>query len=170
MALAVLRVDAEDGLVRIGRRGRWVAAVSAVGAYLITAKMTSFDQLGVGFYNTLMGLAAALFLSLVALPRPHQKTRRTLLMRFLESRPLVGVGLVSYSLFLWHEPVIRFLDDHGLTFDGTVGFFVNVFIAAAVCLPLSVLTYLLVEKPALLRKRRTIPPPAAPVTTAPAAN
>ncbi len=161
MALAVIRVDAEDGLVRIGRRARWALAGSAIGAYLVTARMTGWGQLGHEHYNTLMALAVALFLALVVLPGANQKPTRPVLMRLLDSRPLVGVGLVSYSLFLWHEPVIRFLHDHGLTFGGAAGFFVNLLIAGAISLSLSVLTYLFVEKPAQLRKRRTIPPAAS---------
>jgi peptidoglycan/LPS O-acetylase OafA/YrhL len=163
MVLAVLRVEVEDGLVRIGRRGRWTAAAMALGAYLVVHKMTEWDQLGLSFWNTLMAVAAATFLAIVVLERP--KRTRGSLTRLLESRPLFGLGLVSYSLFLWHEPVIRFLDDHGLTLGGNAGFFANLLVAAAVCLPLSTLTYLLVEKPALLWKRRGVP---TRVRTAPA--
>jgi peptidoglycan/LPS O-acetylase OafA/YrhL len=167
MALAVVRVDAEDGLVRLGRRGRWATAAVALGAYLITAKLTGWAQLGHSPFNTLMAFAAALFLALVVLPGSSQK--RPALTRLLESRPLVGVGLVSYSLFLWHEPVIRFFHDHNLTVGGNAGFFVNLLLALSVSLFLSALTYLLVEKPALMLKRRT-PQPAASTNPAPAAS
>jgi peptidoglycan/LPS O-acetylase OafA/YrhL len=152
MALAVVHVDAEDGLVRFGRRSCWLAAAVAIGAYLVTAKMTSLGQLGHSPYNTLMAFAAALLLALVVVPR----SGRRVVAGALDSRPLVWIGLVSYSLFLWHEPLVRFLDEHGLTFGGDAGMFANLGLVGAVALALSSLTYRLVEKPALRRKQRTV--------------
>jgi peptidoglycan/LPS O-acetylase OafA/YrhL len=160
MALAVVHVDAEDGLVRFARRGRWIAASAAAAAYLITAKMTSYGQLGHEPYNTLMAFAAALLLALVVLP--HSGPRR--LTAVLDSRLLVWIGLVSYSLFLWHEPLVRTLDQRGLTVGGDAGMFANLVLVGTLALALSTLTYHFVEKPALKRKRRTTaqgtPPPA----------
>jgi peptidoglycan/LPS O-acetylase OafA/YrhL len=69
----------------------------------------------------------------------------------------VWVGVVSYSLFLWHEPIIWWLRDRGLLAIGTGvgGFLVNLVIVGTVSLALSALTYRLVELPALRRKART---------------
>jgi peptidoglycan/LPS O-acetylase OafA/YrhL len=62
-----------------------------------------------------------------------------LLVRVLETRLLVGAGLVSYSIFLSHEPLARFLQAHGLTFGGTLGFFTNVLVLLLVAGALSYL-------------------------------
>jgi peptidoglycan/LPS O-acetylase OafA/YrhL len=76
--------------------------------------------------------------------------------RLLESRLFVAVGLASYSLFLWHYPIISWLRDHGLTFAGGWGdLFVNLAIIASVAGVLSALTYRFVEVPALRHKRST---------------
>ena len=61
----------------------------------------------------------------------------------LSSRPLVAIGLVSYSLYLWHLPVIdfaKYLTDAPLSIVG--GLF-----ALLVSYLLAVLTYRLVERP-----------------------
>jgi peptidoglycan/LPS O-acetylase OafA/YrhL len=169
MALAVAHVVAEDRGWRARGGLRAALAGGAVLAYLITAANTSRDQLGYSLFNSLMALATALALALVVFP--GRRGTRAPLLRLLESRALVAVGLVSYSLFLWHEPLIRFLASHGLTFGGDAGFFANVAVAGATCLALSWLTYRLVERPALARKARTraAPPPTA-AAAAPAAD
>jgi peptidoglycan/LPS O-acetylase OafA/YrhL len=63
------------------------------------------------------------------------------------------MGLASYSLFLWHEPITRVLAEQGLTFVGRGGFAVNIAVVAVVSGALAAATYRLVERPALARKR-----------------
>ena len=91
-------------------------------------------------------------------------TWRVALIRLLETRWLVGLGLISYSVFLWHDPLILFLRDNGLTFDGRMGLIANVAIVFATTVLLSWLTYRFVETPALrlkFRGRDAIEAPAA---------
>ena len=160
MALAVARVDAEDGLLRLPS---WWMGLVAAGVVLVvvpTALLADMAMMGVYQYDTLMAFACALLLSLVVLPdvtrtdlssnEPHT----TPLVRLLESRVLVLAGLVSYSLFLWHEPLIRWMQAHGLTIGGRLGFLADVFLLGSVSLVLAALTYRFVERPALARKRR----------------
>ena len=152
MALAVVRVDVEDNLLRVSALGRKGIGALCLVAYLVTSTQTdSSETLGISPYNTLMALACALFLALVVLATPGE---RPMLVRLLELRPLVTVGLISYSLFLWHMPVISWLDAHDLGFSGRTGFVVTLFLTVAVGFAVSVLTYRLVELPALRRKRR----------------
>jgi peptidoglycan/LPS O-acetylase OafA/YrhL len=80
--------------------------------------------------------------------------------------------VISYSIFLWHEPLIRWLGAHGLLRAGTGGFFTNLALTAAVTGVASTVTYLLVEAPALRlkfrgRSRDQAPMPAAQVEAAP---
>lgn len=44
--------------------------------------------------------------------------------RILTSRPMVFVGLISYSLYLWHWPIIAFLNYSNIPISPAVGFFV----------------------------------------------
>ena len=76
-----------------------------------------------------------------------------MLLRALETRPVVFVGLVSYGLFLWHEPIIRSLQSHGLTLGGASGFFMSLVLFLVVSLAAASLTYRYVEKPFLRKKR-----------------
>jgi peptidoglycan/LPS O-acetylase OafA/YrhL len=141
-------------------------------AYAFTARVSwTEEQLSYSRYNTLMALVCGLVLALVVLPPPRG---RGLLLRVLETRPLVAVGVVSYSVFLWHEPLILALHDHGWTLDGRAGFFVNVGLVVAITAVLSALSYHFVEAPALrlkltLYRRPTAeaPPPAGQVQAAP---
>jgi peptidoglycan/LPS O-acetylase OafA/YrhL len=123
MALAVLRVNLEDGRLRLPAWWRVAAAASLVGVTVLTVILTDrelIDQYqGALPYETLVTLACALLLALVVLPAGEPA-----LARVLEARPFVAVGLISYSLFLWHEPVVRWLQLHGWTLGGA-GFWVN---------------------------------------------
>jgi peptidoglycan/LPS O-acetylase OafA/YrhL len=155
MALAVLRVDSEDGLLRLPRVWRQGAAACVLVSYLITAKLTyQAEQLSYSFTNTLMALACGLLLALVVLPARHDG-KQPALVRLLETRPFVALGLISYSIFLWHGPLIRWLKVHDLTVGGSFGFVVNTLVLALLTFVLSAITYRFVEIPALRRKRRT---------------
>ena len=73
---------------------------------------------------------AALLLAAIVIPRGgagHGK-----FVGLLEWRPLVGLGIVSYGLFLWHMPLIYWMRSHDLTFRGRSGFAVNVAVTMVV--------------------------------------
>jgi peptidoglycan/LPS O-acetylase OafA/YrhL len=170
MALAVLRVDSEDGALRLPRWWRQAAVVLAVGIYVFTTATSKDEQLSYSPSNTMIALACALVLALVVLPA--HRTSRSRFVGILERRPIVATGVVSYSIFLWHEPLIRLLYAHGLTFDGRGGFAGNLALVAVVTAVASSITYLLVEAPALRlkfgpRSEKATPVPAAQVEAAP---
>ena len=152
MALAVVHVWVEDSGRRPSRGARLTIATGGVGTYVLTTTaMAGWDQLTNSPLNTTMALSCALVLALVVLPTTG--SRPAAIVRVLETRPLVLIGLVSYSVFLWHLPVILALNEHGLTIAGRFGFFVNAIVVGGVTLLLSLLTYRFVEEPALRRKR-----------------
>jgi peptidoglycan/LPS O-acetylase OafA/YrhL len=175
LAVAVFRVESEDGVLRLPRWW-WKAATAALLLVALpTAKWTTQEgyadgSLSNSAYDTLMAVVCALFLALVVLPA--QETPTTLV-RLLEGRFIVAVGVVSYSLFLWQVPLIFWLREQGLTLPGPAGFAANVALAGALTFVLSALTYRYFEFPALRRKAKTRrePPRDAAVATqqAPAA-
>jgi peptidoglycan/LPS O-acetylase OafA/YrhL len=170
MALAVLRVDSEDGLLRLPRWWRKGAVIGILAAYAAVWKATDGDQLSFSFGNTVIAVACALVLALVVLPADG--AAESAFVRVLETRPLVAAGVVSYSIFLWHEPLIRWLDAHELTLAGRTGFFFDLLLVAGVTAVASTVTYRFVEAPALRLKFRrsggaSEPVPAAHVEAAP---
>lgn len=158
MVVAVARIDWEDGLLALPRHWRPLALIGGLAGYVLTARATHFgEQLSYSGYNTVMAVVCALLIALVVLP-PVGAARPPAHVRVLEWRPLVAAGVISYSLFLWHEPLVRFMNDRGLTFGGTAGLAANVLVVGAVALLLSTLTYRLVEANALRLKSRTRAP------------
>jgi peptidoglycan/LPS O-acetylase OafA/YrhL len=151
MTVAVLSVDWDDGLLRLPRWWRPAAAALALGGYAFTTVRFRFEQLSYSPANTLMAAACALLVALVVLQPASAPSH---LVRALEARPLVVTGVVSYSVFLWHEPLTRWLGAHGLLHAGTGGFFANLVLVSAVTGVASATTYLLVEAPALRLKFR----------------
>lgn len=157
MALAVLRINLEDGRLRLPSWWRAAAAAGLVGVTVLTVILTDRELInqyqGALPYETLVTFACALLLALVVLPSGEPASAWALA-RVLETRPFVAVGLISYSLFLWHEPVVRWLQLHGWTLGGAAGFSVNLLVLVLVAVGgvLSGLTYRHVERPALSRK------------------
>jgi peptidoglycan/LPS O-acetylase OafA/YrhL len=173
MALAVLRVESEDGLLRLPRWWRKAALVTVVATYVVLleyGKTRQGWQLSYSLGNTMIAGACALVLACVVLPADRAAGSR--LVRVLEARPFVAAGVVSYSIFLWHEPLIRALHDHDLTLAGGGGFVVNLTVAGLVTGVAATVTYRFVEAPALrLKFRRGVrsvePVPAAQIEAAP---
>jgi peptidoglycan/LPS O-acetylase OafA/YrhL len=167
MALAVLRVNLEDGRFQLPTWWRKAAAAGLVGVTVLTVLLTDRHLIeqyqGAVVYETLVTLACALLLALVVLPATEPSSTSAFV-RLLETRPFVAVGLVSYSLFLWHEPLVRWLQMHGWTVGGTGGFWINLLILGVLCGLLSGLTYRYVERPALSRKTGRASPGAGPAS------
>jgi peptidoglycan/LPS O-acetylase OafA/YrhL len=171
MAVAVLRVDLEDRVLRLARWWRSAALASAgliavssaamlenrmqLQQDLAAASPAELHRLLVSFYayDTLMALACGVLVALVVLA----PGRRSRLLAFLETWPLVTTGLISYSLFLWNLPVVVGLITHGLVIGGAGGFVVNLAVVGALGGLLSIVTYRYVELPALRRKSRAGP-------------
>lgn len=60
---------------------------------------------------------------------------------FLGNNIIVKIGLISYPLYLWHWPIISFLNIH------QINNFYNKFLAIILSFILSIITFLFVEKP-----------------------
>ena len=62
--------------------------------------------------------------------------------RILSTKLLVGIGLISYSLYLWHYPIFAFARTNEITEDSLSINFLIILITA-----LSIITYYFVERP-----------------------
>lgn len=70
-------------------------------------------------------------------------TQDTLTNKFLSSKPLVSIGLISYSLYLWHQPILVFAR-HQL--NDELSLLLKIILLISV-FPLSFLTWKYIEKP-----------------------
>jgi peptidoglycan/LPS O-acetylase OafA/YrhL len=177
MLTAVVSVEVEDGRLSLPRRWRGgaaavVLAIAGLGLVLGTTQMTPRAP-GSLAYTSAVGVACALVVALVTMPgrRPGG------VVRVLELRALGAAGVVSYSAFLWHEPLLRWLRMNDMTAGTAQGFLLNVALTALVTAVAATLTYRFVELPALrlrdrsLRRRPASRAPAPPRNApAPARN
>jgi peptidoglycan/LPS O-acetylase OafA/YrhL len=88
---------------------------------------------------------------LLALPAVFGDPRHGMTRRVLGCRPLAWFGLVSYGVFLWHQPLMRPLMDAGAmhVLPGHQPFLSLLLVVTAVSLAVAALSYYLVERPIL---------------------
>ena len=67
-----------------------------------------------------------------------------LITKILSSKLLVSIGLISYSLYLWHYPIFSFAKNLDIYFEDISGKIILVILAII----LSIITYLFIEQPA----------------------
>jgi peptidoglycan/LPS O-acetylase OafA/YrhL len=149
--LAALGVELlrRRGVLAVSARAKFFAVALAV---LITITALEWNGL---YVTNIFGACAALCIGVVVLPSPQGGVNA--IARVLEWKPLRYVGLISYSLYLWHEPVIMWLKEHGLlvtTGSTSVALAADLLIVLAVALVLASATYYVVEKPAMQLRRR----------------
>jgi peptidoglycan/LPS O-acetylase OafA/YrhL len=159
-------------VIALGRRGVTRVPSLVPGVLLAVAAGLTWAALEGpldAYARRYIGIAAALLLLAVTLPSATGAPNRVATL--LEARPLRYAGLISYSVYLWHVPVLFWLDRHGLTFGtDAVGLLANIALVTAVTLVLSSLTYWFVERPALNAKHRTdtdarpVPTPTGEIT------
>lgn len=101
------------------------------------------------FFSSSCGLAfAALLAAEVLAPRavPTGETRR--------SRLLAALGTISYSLYLWHKPLLLALTrDRLITLSSTAVFALAVLTVTATAIVVAIASYWVIERPAMGLRR-----------------
>jgi peptidoglycan/LPS O-acetylase OafA/YrhL len=130
--------------VRLGRKKASLMAAAGLGA-IVAAALAYSPATPYPSAFAILPVAGAAALILAGLVNP-----RAVAVRLLATRPMVYVGLVSYSWYLWHWPL--------LTFSRSLHFGERLFwrdaLMGLVSLGLAVATYHLVEKPVRDWRRR----------------
>lgn len=137
MTVALLRLAWQDGTPPwlrgvLARSDAWVLASLPLWALVIQR----FDL------QELIVPASFLLVGALVLP-----LREGLAIRILEWRPLALLGVASYSLYVWHVPIIGEL-------DGIGGFAGLALAATPLCIAAAAVSYRLVEAPPLRLRRR----------------
>jgi GT2 family glycosyltransferase len=74
---------------------------------------------------------------------------------FFASRPLRFVGLISYSVYLWHQVLLYAIEPHLATIASVPGRMLVMFaLGTLVCLPVAYLSFQLCERPFLRARKR----------------
>jgi peptidoglycan/LPS O-acetylase OafA/YrhL len=137
------------------RKPPWSADLARrAGVYAVLAGVAALaaqhTALNAWLFTDLVAVAAGLLITWVVFLR-----RQSPAQRLLCARAVRWTGDVSYSLYLWHVPVILWLRTHDHTFDGRAGFVINWLMVTAIALVLAGLTHRFVEVPAMARRSRT---------------
>ena len=77
--------------------------------------------------------------------------KKDIITKLLSKKFLVGVGLISYSLYLWHYPIFAFVRITEFT-DGNL---IEYIFIVAILIMLSLASYFFIERPSRNRKNRT---------------
>ena len=85
--------------------------------------------------------------------------------RLLSNRSLVGIGLISYSLYLWHQPLFAFARIYSVHKPSQA----LMLCLALLSLVLSYLTWQYIEKPFRRKQRRSLPAASSMLTASAAA-
>ncbi|HEV3225214.1 MAG TPA: acyltransferase, partial [Acidimicrobiales bacterium] len=128
------------GHVRSPRANRALQSSALVGAAVLAITWTRFDGTSAPVYRggfALGAVAAAVVIAAVTAPG------HGVVGRFLSVRPLVGLGVISYGVYLWHWPIFVTLDASRIHVSGWPLFALRV----AITLAFSVASYFLVERP-----------------------
>ena len=148
------RPDLREGPVRAA----WLGSLEGSGARRsLAAAITHSDTWIAGAallflivcwrYDADALLVAAGFLAVGAVVLP---LRRGVLVGVLEWRPLAFLGVCSYSLYLWHFPIVNALSQASWM---PHGFLPQLVVAVPLCVAVAVASYLVIEAP-FLRLRR----------------
>ena len=164
-------VERRSGLIWLtgGAALAGLAAIAPTGLFGLLAAVTSVRPFGEALAHiVLSGILAAAFV----LPAIFGEHAGGIPRRILRFGPVAWVGLVSYSVYLWHLPVAQWIAVHhdplhfsatGLNLLGHIGtgstLILYVVTVAATC-ALAALTYYGIERPAIdYSHRRTAAPP-----------
>jgi peptidoglycan/LPS O-acetylase OafA/YrhL len=123
---------------------RWslrLGALVVVGAAFISRTPDSRDT----WFHSACAVGFALLLASHVLSKPDRWSAS------MNWSPLVFLGLISYSLYLWHEPTLLWLADHGIIPAPSAGAFpVAAIVVAIASLLVASLSFYALEKPTML--------------------
>lgn len=152
MLAAVLIVAMQQDAVTewLSRRVRLLSALALLPVLLVVAVLLVLRN---PYATSGLGLLCALLILVIVAPLARGED--SMIARWLEVRPVLFVGKVSLSAYLWHFPVMLLLGRWGLLAGDTLrGMLYNVVVVLVATLLISAVTYYLVERPVMDWARR----------------
>lgn len=102
------------------------------------------------YFYTLSAVAFAMVLATTVVPLAEEGGRGALLSWLLGSSVIGYVGLISYSVYMWHEPILLELGSRGFLLDEDPQFFPwNALVLAAASIAVATVSYGAIERPAM---------------------
>jgi peptidoglycan/LPS O-acetylase OafA/YrhL len=147
-----------DLLPKSRRFIRWTGAASLIClvylGYLTRCKDYYDSQFYHGLFTVVALMTAIILARLLSAPAPFAA-------RILESAPLAGTGRISYSLYLFHAPIIQVLLPAcvylWLAVNPYLGYAVFILLTLSLSYFAALLSYRLIERPCLRLKDRLRP-------------
>lgn len=141
-AILALQISAKHNLFEVIRNKFWI--LPDLGLLLIIFSLIYFNsETPTPSISTLIPVLGTV-LVLIA------NNSRSFTTRMLSSKPVVFVGVISYSLYLWHQPIVVFYKLQISEIDGLM----NTFVLILLIFVISWLSYKLFESP--LRRSKNI--------------
>jgi peptidoglycan/LPS O-acetylase OafA/YrhL len=155
------------GVVRFVEARPTICWVASIGLFLLLG----FVNANPGDIVHIMSIPIAL---LLVAPAVFGDDRSGLARRFLAHPVMAWLGVVSYGIFLWNEPIPPWIHRHGLDDWGIVsGYGPRFILTAGFAIAAAAISYYVVERPAIKlgsgKLRDRLPWPASPAK-APAAE
>ena len=141
MALAVLVAACNSKPVFTGI---W-PTVLRLGAVAVIVTATACDRngsYGQAAYHDFAAIGWMMLLASTVLGSSGQRWARA-----LSWRPLTLVGLISYSTYMWHEPIMQFLQNHGITSRTPAGLPWSLVAVLTLAVLAGIASYRLIEQP-----------------------
>jgi peptidoglycan/LPS O-acetylase OafA/YrhL len=170
MVIAVMHASRTSS-VPLSRVLLYTLRIAALGLLAYGCAVRTDDPTRTSVFNLVSALAFGLLIASSVFDDPDHLWRRA-----LAGPRLAWLGVTSYSLYLWHEPVLLFLDTHLHIDHAPHAFPLVAAILLAASLPVGWLSYRVIERPfgrlSLLvdsagRRRDYYPPSTGPLETVP---
>ena len=132
-----------------------VGARRAPAGLLVAVRLAALAILGYGcairaddawtstVFNLLSTVAFTLLLGSSVFAPPNARWRR-----MFAARPLMVAGVISYSVYMWHEPILLYLDAHHALSHQATAFPWVALLLLVISVPFGWLSYSILEKPA----------------------
>jgi peptidoglycan/LPS O-acetylase OafA/YrhL len=124
---------------------------ASLGLALIAGAVLIFSSETPWIVSTLTACLGALLILLAG------ETGSTLVGRCLALKPVVFIGLISYSLYLWHWPIIVFQQSNSMVFQDSASY-ASKFGLVAFSIALATLSWWFIERPFRHGYAKTAPP------------